>query len=298
MKRTIVALLAVTAMAGCAKNGGRAETPVPGEPVPVSLSASISAGTKAPVNEGDSFIAAIAGWESAAEVDYTQDASWYNEAAVTASEGSSVTLNPARTYRADDAIKTHMLAWHPAGEPAGGAVSFDNKGEVDAMVAAEVIGSARDYRNKTLVFTHPTTQLVFKLVADGTLDDGTQIRSITIKDAQIPVGFNIGAGAVNVNYASAADLSVPGIADETITPEGVTAGRPVMIKPFTGNKMNLDVVTSGGTFENVAVTIDGDENFQPGKAYEITLTFKQSEIVLRASVTPWDYSGSGAATIE
>ena len=302
MKRILAVALVFAVLAGCTKNGERTDVPVPGEPVPVVLNASLNAGTKAPVDEGDSFTAAIAAWVSDADVDYAAAADWYNTAEVTASSaGAPVVLDPARTYDPDNAFKTHILAWSPEGAEttAGGKVTIDNpSGEVDAMVAAEVVGSARDYQNKVLAFTHPTTQLIFKVVADGTLDSGTTVNSITVKDARIPDGFSLAEGGAVVTYADAADLAVPGIAGEIIPSGGLVVGRPVMIEPFSGNKMSLDVVTSGAEFRNVIVTIDEDADFQPGKAYEITLTFRQSEVVLKASVAPWDYSGSGAAVIE
>lgn len=300
MKRIFTAVLALAVLAGCTKNEGKPA--LSGDPVPVTLNASLVVETKAPVDEGDRFTTAIAAWESDADVDYAAAANWYNTAEVSASSaGAPVVLDPARTYNPDNAVKTHILAWSPASDsaPDGGKVTIDNPvGEVDAMVAAEVVGSARDYQNKVLAFIHPTTQLVFKVVADATLDAGTTIKSITIKNARIPDGFSLAEGGAVVTYAGAADLAVPGIAGEVIPSGGLIVGRPVMIEPFSGNEMKLDVVTSGAEFNDVVVTIDEDADFQPGKAYEITLTFRQTGVVLKASVAPWDYSGSGAAVIE
>ena len=64
MKKTIIPLLAIMVLAGCTKDDGNSgNTPTAGDLVPISLSTT-SATTKAPVNTGDAFTAAIAGWES------------------------------------------------------------------------------------------------------------------------------------------------------------------------------------------------------------------------------------------
>lgn len=300
MKKTIIPLLAIMVLAGCTKDDGNSgNTPTAGDLVPISLSTT-SATTKAPVNTGDAFTAAIAGWESDGTPDYTATPTWYNTAEITASTSeTAITLNPARTYHADNAVKTYMTAWHPAGEPTDGKVAFTNAdGQVDAMTTALISGSARDYQGKTLAFTHPTTQIKFIVVADESLDAGTQIQSITIKQAQLPNGFDLTAGTPAVTYAAAADLPVPDITPAEITATGSSAGSPVMIKPFSGNTMTLDVVTSEASFTGITATIDDDTDFQPGKAYTITLTFRQSDIVLKATVTPWDYTGEGSGVIE
>ena len=62
--------------------------------------------------------------------------------------------------------------------------------------------------------------------------------------------------------------------------------------------MTVNVETSTASFKNVTVTIDDDTKFLPGKAYTVTLTFQQKEILLKAAVTAWNDSGTGAATIE
>ena len=152
MKKTIIPALAIILLAGCTEDNGHPGIE-PGQDgrVPITLS-TVSATTKAPVNTGDGFTAGIAGWESDATADYTAVPTWYNTAEITASTSpAGITLNPARTYHADPSVKTYMAAWHPAGEPADGLVTFANPdGQVDAMTATPVSGSARDYEGKPL----------------------------------------------------------------------------------------------------------------------------------------------------
>ena len=299
MKKLFIPLLAIGLLAGCSKD--ESKLPEDNGSVRIELSAGVPAVTKSPVNNGDKFTVAVAGWESESSVDYATAPEWYNTLEITASATNTpVELNPVRTYHADNAVKTHILAWHPAGEPANGKITFTNTdGQTDAMTASHIVGSARDYQNKVLAFTHPTTQLIFLVKADNSLDSDTKIRSIKVKSVQIPVGFDITAnGGLEVRYAGAADLSIPGIAEEAIAGTAAQAGNPVMIKPLAGNKIMLDVETSKASFSNVEAAIDDDTDFMPGKAYAITLTFKQSVVELKATVTPWDYSGSGSGIIE
>ena len=70
-----------------------------------------------------------------------------------------------------------------------------------------------------------------------------------------------------------------------------------MILPLTGNTLKVDVTTDKATYEDVTVTIDDDTDFQAGKAYEITLTFKQFGIELSATVAEWNL-GTGSGTVE
>ena len=157
-------------------------------------------------------------------------------------------------------------------------------------------GSKYDAAAKQLRFEHPTTQLKFRVVAGEGLDAGTQLRSITLKGVELPTGFDLAADAVT--YAAAADLAVPGIdGTQVIGAAAAAAGQPVMVRPVAGNRVTLDVSTSTADFPGVVATIDGDADFVPGKAYTVTLTFRQSEVALTATVTPWT-AGTGSGGIE
>lgn len=70
-----------------------------------------------------------------------------------------------------------------------------------------------------------------------------------------------------------------------------------MIKPMTGNTVTLRIETSAATFDNVVATIADDTDFKEGKAYTITLTFKQQSLNLTATVAEWT-QGSGSAEVE
>lgn len=101
-----------------------------------------------------------------------------------------------------------------------------------------------------------------------------------------------------MTYAAVATLDVPGIpADKEISTTAAVVGEPVMIRPMRGNTVTLRIETSSATFERVTATIDDDTNFVEGKAYTITLTFKQQSLSLTATVAEWT-RGSGSAEVE
>lgn len=303
MKRSILSLLAIVTLAGCSKSeNGTGNSGEEGNSTPIVLSAGIptatvTPGSRAVVETGTPFTAGVAGWETSGAVAYNDATTWYTTADITASTSAQpVTLAAPQVYNANDGIKTYMKAWYPAGSPAAGKVTFTNTdGTVDAMLAGEVVGSKNDNTGKVLQFAHKTTQLKFKAVADASLAAGTTIEKITVLNAELPTGFDLTADVVT--YAAAKALDVPGISEKEIAMTAAEVGNPVMIKPMNGNTVSLRIETSAATFDNVTATIDDDTNFVEGKAYTITLTFKQQAVDLSATVAEWT-PGTGSANVE
>lgn len=303
IKKSMISILAATAiLAACSKDNEKNPGGTNGDATYIQLSAGMPSATitpdsKAPVTGSMTFTPAIAGWEAAVgEVDYTTAPTWNTEADISANaQNEAVTLDEPQVYNPDDDMKTYMQAWYPQGTLNAGIVTFANAdGTNDAMLAAPIYGSKWDNTGKELVFTHATTQIKFVVKAGTSLTDAVNIRSITIHDAQVPTGFNL--ATPEVTYAAAADLAVPNLTEAAIGTEAA-AGDAVMIKPMTGNTLTLDIVTSATTHENVVATIDGDTDFQAGKAYTITLTFEQEAVNLTATVTEWT-AGTGSAIIK
>lgn len=298
MKRILLPLLLIAFLASCTKNvSSRENSIILSAGVPTT---SISIDTKAPVDGGNTFTAAVAGWEAAAGAqDYTAATTWKTTSSINASATAlNITLAAPQIYNSDVATKTYMKAWYPEGTLTAGVVSFVNSdGSVDAMIAPEVIGARGDRDGKNLAFAHKTTQLKFVAKIGAGIAAGTTVNSITIKNVQIPTGFTLSDG--NASFSTpAADLPVAGVAAPIVlTTEGVAVGNPVMIKPITGSTITLDVVSSIGTHQDIVATIDDDLNFQEGKAYTITISFTQRSIVLSSSVAEWTL-GTGSANID
>lgn len=303
--------LAAVTLAACSK------TEEPGLPsgdaivlkagMPTAVATALS---RSVIGTGDQFTAAVAGWESQNAVDYTAATRWSTTADITANAtAQAVTLAAEQVYNANNAVKTYMKAWYPQGTLTSGTVSFADDasykgdGTDDVLLAAEVSGSKSDRNDKVLAFTHLTTQLQFKVVGEQSLEAATSVTAIKLKSVQVPSGIDLGTD--ELTGAAAADLTLPGLGTSVEIPikndvgeaAPATAGEPVMILPLEGNSLKVDVTTNNATYENVTVTIDDDTDFQAGKAYEITLTFKQFGIELSATVAEWQ-PGTGSGTVE
>lgn len=304
--RILLSFLAAGVLfSGCSKN--ESGDPSDGGRAAIRLGSGVAMVSKAPVTEGTSFTAGIAGWENDEAETYAAAPLWNTSIQTTANaeEGQNVTWNKQQYYNADENTTTYMKAWHPAGtfdETDKTKVTFENTdGSVDALLAPVVSGTklTKDDPDKVLAFAHRTAQINFKVQAGTGLAANTTLRSIKIKDAQLPTGFDLTKEIADaVTYAEAADLTVPGITADAITiaETATSAGSAVMIKPIAGNTFSIDVETSDATYTGQKVTVNG-ENIEAGTAYDVTLTFGQGGITLKATVTAWK-TETGSANIK
>lgn len=287
-------------LASCSKNE-EGSLPVNNDPTPIVLGTSVDASTKAPVVNGTNVSAGIAGWENTFSETYATAPLWNTTIATTANAttAQTVTWTKQYYYNADENTTTYMKAWYPAGTLSGTSVTFPNTdGSVDALLAPVVSGTKNNKDGKVLAFAHQTAQINFKVKAGEGLDPTTKLRSIKIKGVQLPTGFDLmKTGAVAVTYATAADLTVPGITSDatTIAETETPVGSSVMIKPITGAIFKVDVVTNKATYTNQTVTVTSP-NVEAGTAYDVMLTFGQSKITLTATVTAWK-DATGTAEI-
>lgn len=299
-------LLAAASLCACGKSES-GEQLSGGDAIRLSAGLpSASVQSKAAINSGDKFIPAVAGWESSAAASYTAAPTWNTTTSeITASTtAQEVELTAPQVYNANGAVKTYMKAWYPQGELNNGVVSFmgDPKyaddGTVDVLLASEVSGSKSDRENKVLAFEHLATQLKFVVKAGTGLAEGTKLTKIELKNVDVPNGINLTTDALLSSSKSV--LAVPGIDGNLVigtTAAGDDAGSPLMIVPPTGKTVTLKVTTSAAEFDNIVATIDGDDNFQAGKAYTITLTFDQKNIELSATLAEWS-DGAGSGLVE
>lgn len=293
-------LLCAALFASCSKS---VETVDDGLAIRLNAGMRATVNSRAAVNNGDTFVAAVAGWETKeTNNNYATEAKWSTEATITASEAAAnVQFKKAAFYNGDKVTKTFMKAWSPAGTLAvDGTVTFTSNGSEDVMLAPEVHGSAIDKGVKNLAFAHMLTQIKFLVVGDETfITNNTRVKSITVKEAQLPTGLNLNNNAVT--YAAATPLAIPDINAQLLADREVPAGSCVMIMPFSGKTFKVDVVTNDGTTDtphsDIVITIDKDENFVAGRAYTISLSFGAPGINGTASVTPWS-TGTGSGTVE
>lgn len=306
MKQLIFSLLALTALAGCSQseNGIDKDTPVA-----IQLTSGIGVITRATVTNGaigagDDVTAQIEFWETTTTPTYTDASTWKSDAKVTdGANAQAITLNPLVYYNADDAVKSFIKGWYPKIASNDGTVTIPNTdGTVDVLLSNAVSGSKKTNVSNALVFNHQTAQLIFKVLKGEGLLDGTKIKSITVKGAKVPTSIALATDVVT--YTPVTDLAVPSltIAEIKATDDATAiAGLPVMIEPVGDNTtLTLDIetvkadgTTVAATYTGVKFTTDAGK-LEKGKAYTITLTFKQNNVELTAKITPWaNASGQG-----
>lgn len=308
--KPIYLLLAAACLCACSKSESESSEQIPDGEAVIRLSAGVPGASvqgKAPINSGDKFTPAVAGWETSAVVNYASVPTWKTTTSeITASTtAQAVTLTAGQVYNADRTFKTYMKAWYPQGVLNNGNVLFTSDpdyrddGTVDILLADEISGDKSDRENKVLAFGHLTTQIKFVVKEGSGLAADTKLTKIELKSVDVPSGINLVTNALLTSSKNA--LSVPDIDGNLVigtTAAGDAAGSPLMIAPPSGtNTLMLKVTTSMAEFDNIEATIDDDTAFQAGKAYTVTLTFGQKNIELSATLAEWS-AGTGSGTVE
>ena len=307
MKRILILTAAAAAICACSKTEVKNGTaPKTDGPVPIEFNAGVPS-TKAPITNGSSVTAGIAGWQVAQEgtVDFTAAPAWNTTIGFTAnSTPQSVTWTVQQYYPSNGDV-VYMRAWYPAGPLANNKVTFENTdGSTDAMLLNStdgyVSGSKTDHTGKNLPFGHCTAQIKFSVSADATVEDGTTLEYIRIQNTSLPVGFDLTDNSVTAT--SPTTWEAPTTEGFDITDEGAgdSPVATVMIMPM--EKLVIEVGTSATDYEpaEVAITNDGSASTEllAGTAYDITINITRNEITLTASVEEWKEAGSGEITLD
>lgn len=313
MKRTFTLLLGLAVLAGCSKEEtGNVDN---GALVPIELGAGVNVVSRAVIATNDAVTGAgIAGWDVVAvddqpgTVNYSAPATWNTTISTTANTSpAAVTWTEQKYYHPEATTVTYLKAWYPGGtfDATSNTVTFTNtNGDQDVLLAPAISGSKSNKITSStpLAFQHMTSQIKFSVKKGAGLAEGTKIESITIKNAQLPTGFDL-TKEINedgaVTYDDAADLTVPninGTQEINNTNAGDPVGDAVMIKPMSSKTFTVDIKTNNTTYTNQTVMVTTDA-VQAGYAYDITLTFGQAGIELTATVAEWQ-TASGSAEIQ
>lgn len=298
---SMLAIASIAAMSSCSSENDPVDEVIAGnqEKVEIKLSAGVVGiqQTKAPITTKDSFTPSIVGWDAADQPTTTTVPLWITtpDAAIAGdADKATITLSNPQYYNPDNTKHTYIRGYFPVGSPADGKITFDNtNGDQDVMMTEVIDAGTKDATKATeLTFSHKLSQLNIAIQKDVSLPAGVTLTSITLKNANIPTGFDIVTGTITYTTS---DLSIDGITAGTSIDTKATVGKAVMVEPFSDTKITLDVVTSQGTFEGIPVTLSAaDEN--GGTSYEVTLTFKQKEISTTASVKDWT-PGTGTGDV-
>lgn len=304
MKTFIFSALALGMMASCANTDVEGVVDN-GEPVAIQLSAGVQQNvvvSRAPITGGNTFKAKILGWEDTAL--YTGEPSWATTADKINATGETSNLVLAdQQYYLANGNSTKMKAFYPSDAVMDATnkniYNFANTdGQMDVLMASEVTGN-RDIKTPVqFKFTHPLTQLTFKLKAGAGFPSDVTITTITVNGMKLPVGIDVDKDAVV--YSAPATISVPEIKANTVIGSSEDpVGNPIMVAPIDKGEFTIDVTASGNrSYTGITVKLDGitSDVTGAGVAYVVTLTFKE-KISANASVTDWT-SGEGIADVE
>lgn len=308
MKKVFISMLALAALASCSSEEIVNEPVENNKPVEIKLKAGVlSVNTKAPIKDGSEFLPAIVGWEGTTEPTSGKP-DWITEpdANIKAGTATVITLKEKQYYNPDGTTHTYIRAYYPNGtlnETTGVSTFTNTDGSVDLMLTENMLDAgakpagATAPTAKDLKFKHLLTQLNFTMKGDASLAANTTIKSVTVKDVQLPTGVNIFTGALTA--AAAADVSLKNIPATAIPTNDTEAslGDAIMINPLNSTDLKMDIVTNTGTFTDVPVTLEASDNGEGGTSYGIVLTFKQKEISVTATVVAWT-SKTGAGTVQ
>lgn len=247
--------------------------------------------TKAAITKDDTFDATIIGWEGEESPAKGTAQTWITTAKNISGGASDATITlEDKQYYNPDGKKTFIRGYFPSGTPTTGKVTFENTtGSVDVILSDLVDAGTRisSGKNPAITFSHKLSQLKMNIKKDATLTDDVTLTSITVKNAEVPTGFDIISGTID--YAAAANIQISNINSATINAgENFNpAGDAIMIKPISSTtQITLDIVTNQGTFQDIPVTLSAVDT-NGGTSYKIDLTFKKKEINVTATVTDW-----------
>jgi hypothetical protein len=325
MKKIILMMSAVTALAGCSKMEQITDGQIPendGSGVPVQLHGVISADatrgegviTGTPALSFDVFRA-----DMVSEGKYTTTYAKKVGGTMTATTGT-ITLNPKQYYSPNAALKTKFIGVYPAGGAENlttRTVTYTNAmldGSTDIMASGLVEGYKGIVTNPSLTFNHLLTKVVV-LVKAGSSDPGEianiaamwgDITKIALKDKNIGAVVTLpdpttGGAATIAASGTPADLALAkkstnntAVSNITLTGTAQEFGYAMFLPVTTAEKLTLLVNTSAAySTTPLPLPITTAQTFEAGKSYTITLSFTvEGTTSANASV---EISGGSAA---
>ena len=308
MKKLILSLAAVAALASCSQEeSNNVPEVVPGN-VPITVSAGIgtSVESKAVVDGsqfavGNNVFSLVAYSSTSSSVaDYTTVYSEMGPVNVNCvkAEPNDLELATPKYYPTDVNTKLFFYAYAPTtGSFVAGntttapKASFTIDGTQDIMwaVANENSsgGIAKNPTNQeqpTLSFAHKLMQIDFKTKADASFAGGDDVKvtKITIKNINIAYSLDLVTG----------NLTATGEANQTISTNEEMAINQTESSVFgalmvllNNQNFTIDVIANGQTYSNI--NVDLGENPVAGTRYTITLNFKNNQIDPDATIQPW-----------
>lgn len=290
MKKLILSLAAVAALASCSQEeSNNVPEVVPGN-VPIIVNAGLGATveSKAAVN-GSSFANNtqnafnLFAFTQAATGDWSTDDYFKDLPVDCNAEGE---FHTGEFYPAGG-NDLYFYAYAPGGESytsSGSTVAFTITGQEDIMYAGEVTGNATS--QPKLNFTHKLMKVKFKVALDESMTNQTvTLSKIVIKNVGTKYDLDLSNGNLTANASQVnGNLTLP-VSNQTVNSgEAQEVNGEIMLSPQTG--LQIEATAGNQTFKTTeGVTIPTPT---AGNEYTITLTFNGVEIIPTVTITPWN----------
>lgn len=311
MKKLILSLAAVAALASCSQEEGNKASEITQNGTPIAVNAGIetSVVTKVPVTgtafkDGELNLFRLVAYDNATQSKPTDFSTPYfnnsgkGDVNVNSKQGSDskyqLLPDPAQYYPVDGNY-LYFYAFAPGGEgvwtftPNASAptATITIDGSQDIMWAMDETGIQKMQGTQSqpaLNFIHKLMQVTFKAQADASFTGSDKVTKLTIKGIGKTVTLNPITGTVTFgNEDLVAYSDETGVAIET---DPVNIATSVMFQP--SKTITLDIETANGnTYQGVVVDFGETESDKAGYSYNVTLNFKQTMIVPTASITEW-----------
>ncbi|MFV0580601.1 MAG: fimbrillin family protein [Parabacteroides gordonii] len=211
---------------------------------------------------------------------------------------NAVTFNTKQAYPSD-ASAIFMKAYAPfEGNYGSDKVEFTIDGNKDIMVSNEVTGSKSDNENKKLTFAHKLAQLNFNVIAKDEAAqkawgkiNGIKVEAITNLDLTLSSGELVAhSEAVNSEIST---IGFTAITELPVSPTSAAAAGYVMVLPKA--EAYTVIIESEKGPANKQITLTTPIKTVESTAYNITLTFNSTEVIVTSEVGEWKTEvGSGS----
>lgn len=307
MKKVIISVFALVALASCSKEENKLDGGNPTGPVAIAPSAGIETNliSRAAV-DGTTFLDGpdvfrLCAFETdgAVPTDWTVDdttpEAFENVQVDMAS--NNLSLKPtAKYYPPVGAKKLWFYAFAPSAKgiyvngkgAIAPTVDYTITGDEDIMTGKVTNGNgigAAAYGNTqqqpVFKFSHLLKKITFKVAAGDAFASGVSVKTITVKDVNTKVTLDVTTGELQ-NWNTPGKLTLSDLNTEIIR-----GGNPVdgclMFEP--GTKFTVSVTTDDGvTYADATVTLTGGD---AGVHHVVTLTFHKSSIIPSATIVDW-----------
>lgn len=336
MKKVLLSMMAVAALASCAKEEGNTPAPVDNNEITL-VSNTVNAMTKAPIETSDlNGIARVLASETSGNYStlYTgrdQTNTYINFAGASTEKGfvQSNGTTPAPAYYKDATSTVYLFGLYPSTwSLSSGNYTCTFDGKTDVMFAPEIgVTKSTEVAGRTMRFNHLLTKLnVQAKLSEGTADSWGTITSIILESANNQVA--IANTALPTNATTRTDFNYSGsesipfyvwetggdYTDNAISNANMptndteinvayTLCAPVTADGNTGSEYTLHIVTSNGGTHDVNINLlqsDNSSNFTgstSGYQFTIVLNFQSTEITATATVAPWSQGGEVAVPV-